>query len=64
MSAAMNPLEKCKSLLLDSLVADLELHEAGADTWEILLGQFKSVIIVEDLGGLCQRQQLLTLHFV
>jgi hypothetical protein len=28
------------------------------------IGQFKSVIIVEDLDGLCQRQQLLTLHFV
>ena len=40
MSASMNPLEKCESLLLDSLVADLELHEAGAGTWEIVLGRF------------------------
>jgi len=35
------------------------LHEAGAGTWEGLLEQLKSIIIVEHLDGVCKCKQLL-----
>ena len=64
MSAAMNSLEKRKSLLLVSFVADLVLHEAGAGTWEGLLQHF-SVLHCQltrasclGLNGGCQRISL------
>merc|ERR1719503_139192 len=63
-SALTQSAQHIQGLGCHCLGADRDLQQAGAASWQSLFEQLKSIVIIQDLDGVCQGQQLLTLHFL